>query len=207
MSESQAAFIDHKQPKRAAVVSYRGSGVPRPATAPAAPPTARAGMLAEIEALSARVSALQGKLASAGVVAPTPLEVQLGAPTAMRPSRRHGAAGGMRRARGMKHAAARTAQEAIANAIASADGQSLHHHHQRAQGRTSRDGRVRGGRELLACAPTGSGKTAAYLIPMLAHLSARRPRDAGAARLRAIVVVPTQASARAVRMYTQRYKA
>jgi len=99
-SESQAAFIDHKQPKRAAVscshshsailpvhtaqfspsqvVSYRGSGVPRPATAPAAPPTARAGMLAEIEALSARVSALQGKLASAGVVAPTPLEVQLG---------------------------------------------------------------------------------------------------------------------------------
>ena len=28
--------------------------------------------------LSARVSALQGKLASAGVVAPTPLEVQLG---------------------------------------------------------------------------------------------------------------------------------
>ena len=78
MSESRAAFVDHKQPKRAAVVSYRGSGVPRPATAPAAPPTARAGMLAEIEALSARVSALQGKLASAGVVAPTPLEVQLG---------------------------------------------------------------------------------------------------------------------------------
>lgn len=60
------------------MVSYRGSGVPRPATAPAAPPTARTGMLAEIEALSARVSALQGKLASAGVVAPTPLEVQLG---------------------------------------------------------------------------------------------------------------------------------
>ncbi len=78
MSESRASFVDHKQPKRAAVVASRGAGVPRPATAPAAPPTARAGMLAEIEALSARVSALQGKLASAGVVAPTPLEVQLG---------------------------------------------------------------------------------------------------------------------------------
>jgi hypothetical protein len=29
-----------------------------------------------------------------------------------------------------------------------------------------------GGREVLACAPTGPGKTVAFLIPMLARLGA-----------------------------------
>lgn len=42
-------------------------------------------------------------------------------------------------------------------------------------------------RDLLACAPTGSGKTAAYLIPLL-HLL-REPRKGG---VRAIVLAPTR---------------
>ena len=46
-------------------------------------------------------------------------------------------------------------------------------------------------RDLVACAPTGSGKTAAFAIPMLAQLSA--PRRQG---LRALVIAPTQELAR-----------
>ncbi|XP_022085857.1 probable ATP-dependent RNA helicase DDX52 [Acanthaster planci] len=42
-------------------------------------------------------------------------------------------------------------------------------------------------RELLACAPTGSGKTAAFILPILAHL--KEPRKKG---FRAIVVSPTR---------------
>eukprot|EP00126_Sphaerothecum_destruens_P000068 Sdes_comp10085_c0_seq1m1684 len=41
--------------------------------------------------------------------------------------------------------------------------------------------------ELLACAPTGSGKTAAYLIPLLCHLKA--PRKDG---FRAVILSPTR---------------
>lgn len=48
-----------------------------------------------------------------------------------------------------------------------------------------------GGREVLACAPTGSGKTAAFLIPMLQRLGA--PRRQGP---RAIAIAPTQELAR-----------
>ena len=47
------------------------------------------------------------------------------------------------------------------------------------------------GREVLACAPTGSGKTAAFLIPMLARLGA--PRRQG---VRAVAIAPTQELAR-----------
>ncbi|KAL5478012.1 hypothetical protein EMCRGX_G024887 [Ephydatia muelleri] len=43
------------------------------------------------------------------------------------------------------------------------------------------------GREILACAPTGSGKTAAFIIPILAHL--KEPKKAG---FRAVVVSPTR---------------
>jgi ATP-dependent RNA helicase DDX52/ROK1 len=43
------------------------------------------------------------------------------------------------------------------------------------------------GRELLACAPTGSGKTAAFCVPMLAQLG--RPAADG---LRALVLAPTR---------------
>lgn len=43
------------------------------------------------------------------------------------------------------------------------------------------------GREILACAPTGSGKTAAFIIPILAHL--KEPKRAG---FRAVVVSPTR---------------
>jgi ATP-dependent RNA helicase DDX52/ROK1 len=43
------------------------------------------------------------------------------------------------------------------------------------------------GRDLLACAPTGSGKTAAFVIPVLTRLAA--PGDVG---LRALVLSPTR---------------
>lgn len=43
------------------------------------------------------------------------------------------------------------------------------------------------GREVLGCAPTGSGKTAAFIIPILAHL--KEPRRVG---FRAVVVSPTR---------------
>ena len=43
------------------------------------------------------------------------------------------------------------------------------------------------GREILACAPTGSGKTAAFILPILAHL--KDPKKEG---FRAIVVSPTR---------------
>ena len=46
-------------------------------------------------------------------------------------------------------------------------------------------------RDLVACAPTGSGKTAAFAIPLLAQLGA--PKRAG---LRAVVLAPTQELAR-----------
>nr|XP_002741008.2 PREDICTED: probable ATP-dependent RNA helicase DDX52-like [Saccoglossus kowalevskii] len=42
-------------------------------------------------------------------------------------------------------------------------------------------------REVLACAPTGSGKTAAFIIPVLHHL--KEPRKQG---FRAVVVSPTR---------------
>ena len=47
-------------------------------------------------------------------------------------------------------------------------------------------------RELLAIAPTGSGKTAAFAIPLLALLGSGKGRGG----LRAVVVAPTQGLAR-----------
>ena len=47
------------------------------------------------------------------------------------------------------------------------------------------------GRDVLACAMTGSGKTAAFLLPILHHLL-RHPRDAKHATTRALVLTPTR---------------
>lgn len=42
-------------------------------------------------------------------------------------------------------------------------------------------------REILACAPTGSGKTVAFCLPLLAHL--RKPLNKG---FRALIISPTR---------------
>nr|CAD7602821.1 unnamed protein product [Timema genevievae] len=47
------------------------------------------------------------------------------------------------------------------------------------------------GRQLLACAPTGSGKTAAFLVPVFHHLGC--PKHSG---IRAVIVSPTRELAR-----------
>ena len=47
------------------------------------------------------------------------------------------------------------------------------------------------GREVLACAPTGSGKTAAFLVPLLTRLD--KPMRQG---IRAVCIAPTQELAR-----------
>jgi ATP-dependent RNA helicase RhlE len=46
------------------------------------------------------------------------------------------------------------------------------------------------GQDLLALAPTGSGKTAAFALPLLQRLMAERPQ--GARRVRVLVLVPTR---------------
>ncbi|XP_065219051.1 probable ATP-dependent RNA helicase DDX52 isoform X2 [Planococcus citri] len=43
------------------------------------------------------------------------------------------------------------------------------------------------GKQILACAPTGSGKTAAFLIPIIHHLN--RPKNVG---FRAVIISPTR---------------
>lgn len=55
------------------------------------------------------------------------------------------------------------------------------------------------GRDLIGLAPTGTGKTIAYLAPVLHHLLEHRPpRSPSTARLRALVLVPTRELARQV---------
>ena len=50
---------------------------------------------------------------------------------------------------------------------------------------------VLAGRDLLACAQTGTGKTAAFGLPMIQRLATQAPRG-GAARPRGLVLVPTR---------------
>ncbi|MGE0708803.1 MAG: DEAD/DEAH box helicase [Planctomycetota bacterium] len=47
------------------------------------------------------------------------------------------------------------------------------------------------GKDLLGCAQTGTGKTAAFLLPLLQHLDGRA-RPQGPRRLRALVLTPTR---------------
>ena len=51
---------------------------------------------------------------------------------------------------------------------------------------------VLAGRDLLAGAQTGTGKTAAFVLPMLQLLASNPPRDGGRPRIRALILVPTR---------------
>jgi ATP-dependent RNA helicase RhlE len=51
---------------------------------------------------------------------------------------------------------------------------------------------VLAGRDLLAGAQTGTGKTAAFVLPMLQLLASTPPRDSGRPRIRALILVPTR---------------
>jgi len=48
-------------------------------------------------------------------------------------------------------------------------------------------------RQILVCAPTGSGKTAAYLVPLV-HLLSQKKKDHAAKKksISAVIVAPTR---------------
>ena len=48
------------------------------------------------------------------------------------------------------------------------------------------------GRDIIACAQTGTGKTAAFVLPILHHLSAAGSTSAGGRIPRALVLTPTR---------------
>jgi ATP-dependent RNA helicase RhlE len=48
------------------------------------------------------------------------------------------------------------------------------------------------GRDVLGCAQTGTGKTAAFALPVLQRLSAHQPRPAGRRPIRALILTPTR---------------
>ena len=52
------------------------------------------------------------------------------------------------------------------------------------------DPAVLSGRDLMGCAQTGTGKTAAFALPMLDRLTANAPRRKGA--IRALILTPTR---------------
>src|SRR5216117_2039119 len=51
---------------------------------------------------------------------------------------------------------------------------------------------VLAGRDLLAGAQTGTGKTAAFVLPMLQRLASNAPQAGGRPRIRALILVPTR---------------
>ncbi|HYN64008.1 MAG TPA: DEAD/DEAH box helicase [Candidatus Limnocylindrales bacterium] len=51
---------------------------------------------------------------------------------------------------------------------------------------------VLAGRDLLAGAQTGTGKTAAFVLPMLQRLAASQPRNGDRPRIRALILTPTR---------------
>src|SRR5206468_13013762 len=51
---------------------------------------------------------------------------------------------------------------------------------------------VLAGRDLLAGAQTGTGKTAAFVLPMLECLASNAPQAGGRPRIRALILVPTR---------------
>src|SRR5436190_16111205 len=48
------------------------------------------------------------------------------------------------------------------------------------------------GKDLLGCAQTGTGKTAAFAIPILQHLSAMPTPARGQNRIKALILTPTR---------------
>ncbi len=48
------------------------------------------------------------------------------------------------------------------------------------------------GEDLLGCAQTGTGKTAAFAIPILQHLYNNRQRNKGGRKIKALIVTPTR---------------
>ena len=48
------------------------------------------------------------------------------------------------------------------------------------------------GKDLLGCAQTGTGKTAAFSIPIIQHIENSRSKDVGKRRIKALIVTPTR---------------
>ncbi|PHN04565.1 DEAD/DEAH box helicase [Flavilitoribacter nigricans] len=48
------------------------------------------------------------------------------------------------------------------------------------------------GKDLLACAQTGTGKTAAFSVPILQHLYLKKENSRGPRRIKALVITPTR---------------
>src|SRR5699024_12831834 len=61
---------------------------------------------------------------------------------------------------------------------------------------------VLNGQDLMGCAQTGTGKTAAFALPMLDLLSARPPKKPGA--IRALILTPTRELALQIRSEERR---